>query len=899
MQVILPANIFTAVLAALVAAAAVLVSGGTMGFESAGGGRIGLVPLDAAHVAAAILIGAGVLGIALRRGRGRAIPAAVSPLLFVLLPWLPFRVPAVFLVWTGGLVTLAWLATAVALGVALWPRARLASTIPPRTHACIAALLSAAISASAAWQVSPVLPAGDEPHYLVITQSLLRDGDLRIGNNHRRGDYREYFARELPPDFIRPGRNGEIYSIHAPGVPALVLPAFALGGYHGVVVFLIVVTATSAGLLWWLAWRVSGSASAAWFGWAAVVLSAPWLLETFTLYPDGLGACVVLTGFWALLRSDWERDEQATSWWPWFLHGLALAALPWMHTRFSVLAATIGGLALIRLTAAPNAVAKAIAFLVAPALSAVAWLWFFLYVYGTPDPSAPYGGQVQNSFVFLPNGFAGLLFDQGFGLLASAPVLVVAFAGLVYLRRFAAHWLVVAAPYLLAVTTFAMWWAGWSAPARFFVPVLLPLAIPAAAAWAAMRSRGLRATAVALLVLSVWVTGVLVFGGGGHLGYHARNESGVTAAPWAAWASHLVDLPSALPAFVPLPVGSAMAARSVAAREGLITTVPWIVFGAAAVWIVSRVARRGLDSGDLAAATALLFALGATAAMAVAWTLRAVNPLTAAPAQIELLRALGDGRVAAFELDARRRVSRDAILARMRIEPPVDEVRAGARTSGALVTLAAVPAGDYRVTVRHRGGDGWIMAGIGVDRDPFALVTEPIAAFAEGRVLQLPVDVRTLTVRADEEARRTVDAIELQPVRLLRADQKPVDGYARRAVRFAGVTAFFMDDRAFAEPNAFWVGGARDTTVVLLPDRPAASQPVILRNAPVENHVSLAAGSWTQDLQMSPGEERQVDVPADARGVALRIRSAGGFKPSQSDPGSRDTRFLGVYVRVP
>jgi len=123
------------------------------------------------------------------------------------------------------------------------------------------------VFALAAWGVSPVLPGGDEPHYLVITQSLLYDGDLQIENNHRRGDYRAYYAAELPPHSIRPGRNGAIYSIHAPGVPALVLPAFAIGGYRGVVVFLILLSAAGCALAWWLAYRSTGSMAAAWFGW--------------------------------------------------------------------------------------------------------------------------------------------------------------------------------------------------------------------------------------------------------------------------------------------------------------------------------------------------------------------------------------------------------------------------------------------------------------------------------------------------------------------------------------------------------------------------------------------------------------------------------------------------------
>ena len=69
------------------------------------------------------------------------------------------------------------------------------------------------------------LATGDEPHYLVIAQSLLKDGDLKIENNHRRGDYRAFFGGELRPDYLQRGRNGEIYSIHAPGLPVLVAPA--------------------------------------------------------------------------------------------------------------------------------------------------------------------------------------------------------------------------------------------------------------------------------------------------------------------------------------------------------------------------------------------------------------------------------------------------------------------------------------------------------------------------------------------------------------------------------------------------------------------------------------------------------------------------------------------------
>src|SRR4029079_8404203 len=130
----------------------------------------------------------------------------------------------------------------------------------------------------------------------------------------------------------------------------------------------------------------------------------------------------------------WERatehaEHAGRSLRPWLWHGAALALLPWLHTRLTVLAATLAGLILARLARASDPFSKAAAFLAVPAVSAVAWLGFFLVVYGTLDPTAPYAGDIGSSFAYLPNGFGGLFFDQGFGLFPTAPVLAVALLG--------------------------------------------------------------------------------------------------------------------------------------------------------------------------------------------------------------------------------------------------------------------------------------------------------------------------------------------------------------------------------------------------------------------------------------------------------------------------------------
>jgi hypothetical protein len=875
------------------------VSLGTIGFDAPGGSRIGVLPTDPTHLTIVIVVGILVLSAGLRTGRPRTTLLAVSPLLVVLVPWLPFSIPSAFLIWTGAMTTVIWVAVGIALAMP-YLRARLLDSV--RSRALMAGVVSFIVFSIAAWGVSPSLPGGDEPHYLVITQSLLYDGDLKIENNHRRGDYHAYFAGNLNPDSVRHGRNGEIYSIHAPGVPALVLPAFAIGGYHGVVIFLLLLSSAGCALAWWLAWRVTGSASAAWFGWAAVALSPPFLLESFTVYPDGPGATIVLTGFWALLRADWERERRVDSWKPWMLHGVALAVLPWMHTRLAVLAATLGGLILVRLARGPNPFVKAAAFLTVPALSALAWLAFFLTIYGTPDPSAPYAGQVQSSFAFVLNGAGGLLFDQGFGLLACAPVLVLAVAGFRRVPRLAVEWLIVATPYLLAVTTFAMWWAGWSGPARFFVPLVLPLAIPAACGWAAIRHPGTRASACAALVVTAWLSATLAAGDGGRLGYHNRNEAGLTAAPWIEWAIHPVDVPSAAPAFVPLPVGTPLAARDAAARSGFIVLVPWLIcLGAVALALRVLAGRALKDPTALAATTTIAYALAITAAVTIAWKLRdvpSVTTVTAPAAQMDILRRARDAHVLAVDLSRRERIAAADLASRVRIMINFRPQARGLRVNQSLVTIPSTPAGRYLVTTRRRGGDGWMMVGIGVDQ--FSLVTQPASQFDAGVEMRFPVDVRTLVVRADEDARQHIDAIEIHPLRVLRDSEKLTSAAARRGVRYDASTVFFLDDRAFVEPSAFWVGGARETSVVIAPDRPGSVQPLLLRNALVQNTIALVSGEWRVQVTLAPGEERRVDVPLDPlRGAALvRITSTAGFRPSEADPTSRDTRYLGVYVKV-
>ena len=100
---------------------------------------------------------------------------------------------------------------------------------------------------------------GDEPHYLVITQSLLADRDLKIENNHRQRDYRAFYGGDIRPDFIQRGIDGEIYSIHAPGLPVILLPAYAVGGVRGAIAMLCVLAALGAVAIFKVGTQIGGA----------------------------------------------------------------------------------------------------------------------------------------------------------------------------------------------------------------------------------------------------------------------------------------------------------------------------------------------------------------------------------------------------------------------------------------------------------------------------------------------------------------------------------------------------------------------------------------------------------------------------------------------------------------
>jgi hypothetical protein len=791
-----------------------------------------------------------------------------------------------------------------------------------------AAALAAVIYLLAGWQLSAFLPAGDEPHYLVIADSLRYDGDLKIENNHRERHYLEYFPGEMKPDYLRRGVDGQIYSIHAPGLPALLLPAYVPFGYRGAVVFLALLGAVASALAWRLCFSLTGRPGAAWFGWAAASLPVPVLFHASSIYPDGLGAILVLTGAAALIHADRLTIPRA------LLHGAALALLPWLHTRFVLLAAALALCLLARLATLARAAtaprvrtavtAVAVAFLAVPAASAAAWFGFFYVVYGTPDPSAPYGTYTQSAIAHIAPGLTGLLFDQQFGLISNAPIYLASVCGLGWMifrnprvwaaeaasdapvsatatsagpassRRFALEVLAVAVPYTLAVAMYRMWWGGWSAPARFLTPMLPLLALIAAITFAAARSLTARTSILLSLAASLWLSAIMLIARNGRLAYNDRDGFAL----WADWVNSSVDLAAALPSLFATPWNTALVRASIFLIAGAVT---WAALG-----MLERTWRKRPAHSEMPVAiVAIGYAIAGMIAVTVNWRMAGVSGYRPEVGQVALLRSIDPGgRQLGIEYrSAPRLLDIAKVPQKLRIESATRRVP----RDRPLFFMPEVPAGRYRLLAQNNG----ILEGrldLYVGRSVVPLYSFDLAGTRNTQPeFSLPIEASSIIIRPDDLARRRVRRVMLAPDAVT-----PVSagvqaalpcGFAVQTARYGQATVYTTTDRVYLEPPAgFWVQ-PRDTAELLIDRELAPGQPLtatislVLRNGPQDNRVRLDVESWHREVTLPAGGEAAVDVPASRRGpTPLRVYAAEGFRPSALDPANGDHRRLGVWI---
>jgi hypothetical protein len=341
--------------------------------------------------------------------------------------------------------------------------------------------------------------SGDEPHYLLITHSLLRDKDFDLANNYARRDYDAFMppGTALRSHTVAGKKPGSEYSFHSPGVAVFLLPFYFLGTLlgRGALIFLIRFGMSIAGALFTVQvylyahqeWNRDRLALAIWF---LAAFTSPVFFYSIHVYPEILIALFSLAAFRLL------RFSRSLTIGRLLLLGFLLSSFIWFHAlKYFFLIGPLFLFALWVLIVRHRERLRLAYFAALPAIGAGLYFFFQYSFYGSLNPtSVSWQGAMDAPetvrylktlltgipFRFRLETLAGYFLDQRDGLLFYAPIYLFSFLGALELvrrkRGSAALLFFLAAPYIL-VSAFLTQRTGYAPQARPLVAAVWVLII--------------------------------------------------------------------------------------------------------------------------------------------------------------------------------------------------------------------------------------------------------------------------------------------------------------------------------------------------------------------------------------------------------------------------------------
>jgi len=270
--------------------------------------------------------------------------------------------------------------------------------------------------------------SGDEPHYIMIAQSLVDDGDFDLKNNLENKTYFKYLPVEIPLHGMV--HAGKYRSFHLPGVSFLLVPFFylfnLLGGWIPASLYFRLCAALinaffALGLfnIMKSIWPEKNNSTLFLF----FLTTFPLVFHAIHLFPE-LPASTLL--IYAYLHSRGQHKK-------FFLAGLLLAGIPWLHFKY-VIPMFIFALFVIAgiwrsSVCNKNKITNLAHFLIPPAISASLLALYSKMLYGSFNPTII---SPEKNFFSIPLGpkletLLSFFLDQRDGLLVYAPVFLMLF----------------------------------------------------------------------------------------------------------------------------------------------------------------------------------------------------------------------------------------------------------------------------------------------------------------------------------------------------------------------------------------------------------------------------------------------------------------------------------------
>jgi hypothetical protein len=391
--------------------------------------------------------------------------------------------------------------------------------------AVIAAIVYGLTIPATSWKVD-----GDEPFYLLITESVVHDGDLDLANQYREIQRTASGRVDLLPHADDPaGPHGERYSRYEPFLSLLMAPGYALGGLQGALAIIALFGAllVRSTIRWMEDEGVPDESARAVFPFFA--FAPPVLFYATRMWPE------VPAAFFFVEAIRGVRAQRAKRWLP------ALLGLEMLKLRFVLVAI---GLIVAGLRVRRSRLLLMLGVLVVPLFA----VWLL-----TGSELMP---MQPMSYV---RGFFGLLADGMSGIAFQAPFYLFGLAALLRWKETPRGFrlgILASLLYILFLLPRQESFSSYGPALRYLVFLMPVLALGAAAIWE-------RIPRSAMAIAAAWTIGLVIHGVAfpWRLFHEANGEN--AAGEWLSQLYH-ADFSRLFPSFIRLNAAAWIGAVAVA-----------------------------------------------------------------------------------------------------------------------------------------------------------------------------------------------------------------------------------------------------------------------------------------------------------------------------------------------
>ncbi len=270
--------------------------------------------------------------------------------------------------------------------------------------------------------------SGDEPHYIMIAQSIVEDGDFDLKNQMEGKSYFKYLPVEIK--FHGGDYQGKYRSFHMPGVSFLLLPFYwffnLLGGAIPARLYFRLAAALinaffALGLFQLLKSKFPDKNITGF--WLLFLITFPLSFHAVHLYPELPAAALMMFGY----IFAFHRNEKKNL----LFSGLFLSLIPWFHIKYMPALVVLALFILYRLVRERN-IKSIVYFVLFPLFSFLLLLIYSKVLYGSLNPAHifPAEGYFVVPLLARLRTLFAYFFDQRDGLLCYAPLFFLAFLGL-------------------------------------------------------------------------------------------------------------------------------------------------------------------------------------------------------------------------------------------------------------------------------------------------------------------------------------------------------------------------------------------------------------------------------------------------------------------------------------